>query len=324
MRRTILILLLACCGMPASGDELPADAFPLRSHNPVLQVFGLPAFQTHELVTPGGIDFSLGYDVANDADDADRPTEFLIIDAESQTLNLSLRRRIGQRFEVGLEVPYVRHSGGYLDNLIYNFHDLIGLSNSQREGPDDQFRLLFERNDVPLLDISSPQSGIGDVQLTGAMKLGGFTLRGSVKAPTGDAAKLTGSGAMDVSLGIYGGGTTTLWDRDLSYSGFAGVLALGDGDVMPEFQRSAVPYAGAALRWHVTPRLALATQLYAQGSYFDIDLDELGGNTFQLAFGGDYVFLEKKLLLRIAIAEDIAAAAAPDFALHLSIRRYSR
>ncbi|HSG97915.1 MAG TPA: DUF3187 family protein [Woeseiaceae bacterium] len=324
MRRIISIILLVCCGAPAAGDEVPVDAFPLRSHNPVLQVFGLPAFQTHELVMPGGIDFSIGYDVANDADDADRPPEFLIIDAETQVLNLAIRRRFGERFELGLDIPFVRHSGGSFDSLIYNFHDFIGLSNSMRDGPDDQFRLLFERDGLTLLDLSSPESGIGDVQLTGAMRFGSFALRGSVKAPTGDAAKLTGSGAMDVSLGIHGGGTTTLWDRDLSFSGFAGVLALGDGDVMPEFQRSAVPYGGAALRWHVTQRLALATQLYAQGPYFDIDLDELGGNTFQLAFGGDYVFPRQKLLLRVAIAEDIAAAAAPDFALHLSIRRYGR
>ena len=321
MRRITPLLLLACCAS-AVGDDVPADAFPLRSHNPVLQVFGLPAFQTHELVSEGGVDFSIGFDVANDADDADQPPEFLIIDAETQVLNLSLKRRFGDRFELGMDFPYVRHSGGNFDSLIYNFHDFIGLSNSMRDGPDDQFRLLFERDGVTYLDLLSPESGIGDVQLTGAMRFGSFTLRGAVKAPTGDAEKLTGSGAMDVSLGIHGGGTGTLFSRDLSYSGFAGVLALGDGDVMPEFQRSVVPYAGAALRWHVTPRLALATQLYAQGSYFDIDLDELGGNTFQLTFGGDYVFPKQKLLLRLAIAEDIAAAAAPDFALHLSIRKF--
>ena len=325
MRRIITLTILSCIGMtPALANEPPADAFPLRSHNPFLQVFGLPSFRTHELVAADGINFELGYDVANDDDDADRRGEVLLIDTETETLNLSLRRRFGERFEFGLEVPYVSHSGGYLDNLIYNFHDLIGISNSQREGPNNQFRLLFEKEGITQIDLASPASGIGDTQVTGAMRLGKVTLRGGIKLPTGEARDLTGSGAVDVSLGVHAGGLTTLFDRDLAYSGFVGVLALGDGDVLPEFQRSAVPYGGIALRWRATPRLSLGTQLYAQGSYFDVNLDEIGGSPFQLAFGGDYVFPKQRLLLRIAIAEDIAAGAAPDFGLHISIRRYAQ
>ena len=317
------VVLLACLGVPALAQDYPADAFSLRNHNPFLQVFGLPAFQTHELVTPGQFDFTASYDVANDADEADRLDERLIIDVESQVLNFSLRHRIGERFELGIDLPYVRHSAGYLDSAIYSFHDLVGLSNSNRDGPEDQYRLFFEQQGQVLFDTSSPSSGLGDVQISAAMKLGKATLRAGLKAPTGDPDKLTGSGAADLSLGAYGGGRTTLFDRDLSFSGFVGVLVLGDGDILPEIQRSAVPYGGAALRWHATPRFALATQLYAQGSYFDANLDEIGGNTFQLAFGGDYRFPEQRLLLRLALVEDIAGVAAPDFALHLSIRRYS-
>jgi len=152
------------------------------------------------------------------------------------------------------------------------------------------------------------------------MKFDKLTLRAAVKAPTGDSDKLTGSGAADLSMGAYGGGVASLFERALSYSGFVGVLALGDGEIMPELQRSAVPFGGAALRWQATPRFALATQLYVQGPYFDIDLDELGGSTLQLAFGADVRF--KRSLLRVAIVEDIAGGAAPDFALHLSFRSF--
>lgn len=323
MRGLACFLALILAG-PALADERPADAFPLRSHNPVLQVYGLPAFQTAQLVAPGRFDINLSYDVANDADDADRPTELLVIDAETQVLNLSVRRRIGERFEIGMDVPYVRHTGGNLDRLIYRFHDLVGLSNSAREGADDRFRLLFERQGETLLDLASPVAGLGDIRVSAAMAVGQVTLRAAVKAPTGDAARLTGSGAADFSLGVYGGGRASLFDRELEVSGFVGVLRLGNGDVLPTLQRKTVPYGGAALRWHATPRLSLATQLYVQGQYLDADLGELGGNTLQLAFGGDYRFAGRPWLLRIAIAEDVAAAAAPDFALHLSIRRFTR
>lgn len=317
---TILAVMLCCVPPSAQADEHLADVFPIRNHNPFLQIFGLPAFQTGELVEPGGFDFGFGYDVANDADDADRLDERLVIDAESQVLSLTLRRRVGERFEFGIDVPYVRHSGGFLDSVIYNFHDAVGLSNSSRDGPDDQYRLFFERQGQVLFDTDTPTSGLGDIQISAAMSLGDATLRAAIKAPTGDPDKLTGSGAADLSLGLYGGSTTSLFDRTLSYSGFVGVLALGDGDVMPGLQRSAVPYGGAALRWQATQRCALATQLYVQGPYFNANLDELGGTTFQLAFGADLRL--RGSILRFAIVEDIAAGAAPDFALHLSFRSF--
>ena len=313
-------MLLFGCPLPAAAETPVFDAFPLRNHNSFLQVYGLPTFQTHELVVEGKTDVSLSYDVANDADDADRLGERLVIDAESQVLNLSIRRRFGERFEFGVDVPWVRHSGGYLDSVIFNFHDLVGLRNSSRDGPDDQYRLFFEQHGTVLFDTDVPTSGIADVQLTAAMDLGKATLRAGIKVPTGDPDELTGSGAADISLGLYGGSTTSLFQRDLAYSGFLGVLVLGDGDIMPALQRGTVPYAGAALRWQATSRMALATQLYVQGPYFDAELDELGGNTFQLSFGAD--FRLQGSFLRLAIVEDIAAAAAPDFALHLSFRSF--
>lgn len=325
MRRIALSLAgLACVLSQAVADDFVADAFPLRNHNPFLQIFGLPAFRTAELVAPGSIDFDLTFDMANDEDEADRLGEVLVIDSESRIINLSLRRRFGERFEVGIEVPYIDHSGGSLDNVIYEFHDAVGLSNSTREGPDDEFELFFARDGVTLFEMNTPTSGIGDVQVNAAVDFGKFTLRGGVKIPTGDPDKLTGSGAADISIGAYGDSSTTLFDRELGYSGFVGILVLGEGEVLPGLQRDVVPFGGLAAQWHATERFSLLTQLSAQGAYFDANLDELGGETFQLAFGADYRFPGQGLLLRFAIAEDIAAAAAPDFALHLSIRRYSR
>lgn len=321
MRPPYLLLVAIACA-PALGDDVPLDAFPLRNHNPFLQIYGLPAFATHELAAPGGTEFNLALDIANDMEEADRSGEVLIIDTELRTLNLSLRRRVSERLEVGLDVPYLEYSGGFLDGVIYDFHDLVGLSNATREGPRDQFRLYMEKDGVTLFDAVEPASGIGDLQVSAALRLGKATLRASIKAPTGKPEKLTGSGAADLAVGLYGGGAMVLFDRDLTYSGFLGLLALGDGDVLPTLQKSAVPYGGLALRWHATRRFALATQVYVQGSYLDAALDEMGGNTVQLAFGCDYRFPSQGLLLRFAIAEDIAAAAAPDFAAHLSLRRY--
>ena len=319
---SLLIVAIACVPRLAFGDDAPLDAFPLRNHNPFLQVYGLPAFTTHELAAPDGIDLNVSFDIANDMDEADRGGEVLTIDAELRILNVSLRRRVSERLEIGLDVPYLSYSGGFLDRVIYDFHDLVGLSNSSRDGPNDQFRLYMEKNGVTLFDAVEPSSGIGDLQVSAALQLGRATLRASAKVPTGDPDKLTGSGAADLAVGLYGGGATSLLERRLSYSGFVGVLGLGDGDILPTLQRNVVPYGGVALRWHATGRFSIATQVYGQGPYFDAELKELGGDTLQLAFGCDYRFPAQRLLLRFAIAEDMRGAAAPDFAAHISIRKY--
>jgi len=298
------------------ADDRSSDAIPLRNHNPFLQIFGLPNFQTASLAS----DFTLSYDIANDADDKLLPTETLIIDSESQALNLAIRRRLGERIELRVDVPWVRHSGGFLDAAIKDWHSVLGLSNSARETPNDQLQLLYERDGTTYFDLSSSTSGIGDVRLSAAYAWPAVTLRAGVKLPTGDAARLTGSGATDFSFGAYVDRQGTFLQRNLDYSGFAGVLAIGKGDVLPAFQRDTVPFGGLALRWHATERLALTTQWYVQGSYFDIDIDEIGGTTLQLGVGADYRF--EQSLLRLAIAEDIIGAAAPDFALHLSIRYF--
>ncbi len=297
-----------------------ADALPLRNHNPFLQVFGLPKFQTAELVRPDRFDFAVSYDIANDADDAERPSGELLIDGEMQTLSLSLRHRVFERMEIGIDVPYISHSGGSLDSLIKDWHNLIGLSTSMREGPNDQLHHSYAQDDITYYELLAPTSGIGDVQLSGAYAMQHVTIRAGVKLPTGDPDKLTGSGAADFSLGLYANRTTTFFDRAFDYSGFLGVLVLGDGEVLPEFQESTVPYGGLALRWHATERLSLSTQLSVQGPYFDIDINEVGGSTIQLGIGGDYRF--ERSLIRLAIVEDIAAGATPDFALHLSFRSF--
>jgi len=257
-------------------------------------------------------------DITNDADDSESDSDELIIDGETTTIALSLRRRVHERLELGIDVPYVQHSGGTLDGFIKDWHSMLGLSNSRRTGPNDQLRHTYIRDGATLFSLDSSVSGIGDVQLSAAIPIGNLTLRAAVKLPTGDPDKLTGSGATDVSLGVYGSRVYTFRERDVSLSGFVGALALGDGDVLPELQRSFVPFGGVALRWQATGKFGLAAQLSMQGSYFDTHFEEIGGNTIQLGVGADY--RAGNFLWRLAIAEDLNGSATADFGMQLSVR----
>lgn len=307
-------------------DDLALQGFALRNHNPFLQIFGLPPLQSATLAAGGSMTMAASLDLANNADFGETDAENFLIDGESYFLNVSLRRRMTDWLEVGVDVPLVAHDGGFMDSVIINWHDAFGMSNTKRRGPDDQLQFLYERDGSPLYELNSNASGIGDVQLSAAIPLKdvqtdgyALTVRSSIKLPTGDDKDLLGSGAADLATGLYVSDSKSLFNRPLDLSGFAGVLLLGDGDVLPDQQKSSVPFGGIVASWHVMERLAITAQLQAQGDYFDSDIEELGGSTTQLGVGFSYRLRRSGRCLKFAVAEDVTADATTDFALHFAI-----
>jgi hypothetical protein len=310
-----------------SAGALPdRGTFALRNQNPFLQVYGLPTFQPAGLTAPKVTAWNLSLDLANHADFGETDVENFSIDGETYFLTVSCRRRVGNKLELGFELPFVSHSDGFLDDGIESWHDLFGMSNTRRQGPSNQLAFFYQRDGVDLYRLDSPTSGVGDIQLTAAVALrernaagAQLTIRSSLKLPTGEPDKLLGSGAADFSVSLHIAGNSSIWDRPLEYGGFAGALLLGDGDVLPTLQNSAVPFAGAFASWQWSERIAVAAQLSGQGPYLDSDVEELGGNSLQLATGA--VFRTRgNWLLRLAVVEDVSANATTDFALHFSIR----
>lgn len=331
-------VLLATCFLAASltatADPDVTQGVPLRNQNPFLQVFGLPPFQSAVLTAVSALDYRVSFDIVNHAELGANTLEDISIDGESHFLTLSLRRGMTDRFELGLDIPLVGHAGGFLDNTIESWHDLLGLSNSKRRGPDNQLGIRYSNAGFAPYELNSAVFGIGDIQLTAAMPLRradnsdplSVAIRSSIKIPTGSADELRGSGAMDLSLGLYASDQYTVWQRDFDVSAFAGMLFLGDGDVLPDLQRSAVPYGGVAMSWWISERFGVSAQLQAEGPYFDSDLDELGGVSAQLAVGFDFRLRTPGTSLHFSITEDVAAGTTttPDFGVHLSIRRAGR
>jgi hypothetical protein len=314
-------LLISPAWSAASADAV----FALRNHNPFLQIFGLPAFQTATLASSDAPVYAVGLDLANNADFGESDAENFVIDGESYFLSLSFRRRMTDWLEIGADVPFVSHDGGFMDSGIRNWHDMFGMSNTKRRGEDDQLRFLYERNGATLYDQSSSASGVGDIRLSAAIPLRearqdgyALTVRSSLKLPTGDETKLLGSGAADVAVGLYGSGTRSMFNRPLGLTGFAGALVLGDGDVLAGQQSDVVPFGGVAAAWWIAERLALSAQVQAQGAYFDSDVDELGGSTVQLDVGLTYRQKASSSCLKFAVIEDIQADATTDFGLHFS------
>ncbi len=322
--RTIIApLLLISVPVSASG----VDIFALRNQHPFLHVYGLPPVQGAMLNKQGATDFGVTFTVVNNAEVKDNDIESIRLDGESYFADLMLRHRVLERLEIGIDVPFEKHSAGVLDDMIADWHDIFGMSNTKRTGPDNELNYFYSNNGSIEQQLSTSTSGVGDVQLSAAVPLveggaGGsryVTLRFSLKLPTGDSGELHGSGAADAALGLYAQDSGQLLGKDLGYLGFAGILALGDGDILPSQQKSVVPYGGLAATWHATGNFKISGQLQAQGAYIDSSLDELGGSSLQLSVGGVYHFPRRGISLRLALVEDVISDATPDFAVHFAL-----
>lgn len=299
---------------------------PLRSNNPFLQIFGLPAF---EPITARSIEqwqARVSLDVSNHADSNSVPDETATVDGETYRLTLSARYAHGDRLTLGIDVPYIWHSGGKLDAPIENWHDFWGLSNSDRSGPRDLLQFRYEGAGIESFDLESPVGSVGDIQLSGAIRLGNldsaagyhFGLRAGIELPTGNAGRLTGNGAIDAWLEANASVGCAFNDERFRFSTAGGILFPGRGDVLPQIQRHIVAFGSIAAGWQATERLVILAQFHAQSPYFDSGTDILGGYSTQLALGGQYTLSGRAVVLSFALVEDLFDNATTDVALHIS------
>jgi hypothetical protein len=324
-------------GLACLASFLPAVAFadepwlPLRNHNPFLQVFGLPAFETTVAVSNGETAVHVDFDMANHAEENSTAAESITIDGESYYLTLAARYGLSDKFVLGVDIPFVGHAGGFMDAPIENWHDLWGMSNSKREGPRNELEFRYDNQQSGSYQLVSGGFGLGDIRLNAAMPFYKSAehgreagIRVGLKLPTGDANELRGSGAVDYSIAAYAADDGVFGTQDFSASAVAGMLMLGTGDVLPQIQQDAVAFVGIAGAWRATERFGISTELYAQSAYYDSELEEIGEQSVQFAFGGFYVFRGNGLRLSIALIEELFDDATTDVALQFSVRGTSR
>jgi len=299
----------------------------LRSQSPFLHIFGLPAPEGGQITPAGNVESRLELTVANHADRGSSGNEVITLDGESHYADVVLRYGLNDRWALGIDLPFVSHREGVLDNLIEAWHDTFGLPDRDLEGPRNHLSFIYSRNGVDEVSFTEAGSGIGDVRLVSAWQLKedkgkgrSLALRGVVKLPTGDPDRLLGSGAMDLALSLEVTDAAAFSRRDIDLFGQVGVLVTGRGDVLGDRQQRAVSFASGGLVWPWTRTIDLQMQLSFQDGYFDSRLSELGGYTADLAIGTNFHLRKRGLRVSIGFIEDLIFDATPDFAVFMSIK----
>lgn len=327
----LTIFLLFVCSLPCLAEDMEITPFRTVNQSPLVQIFGMPSETSATIVKAGRTRVSLTQDIASNYTVASNSTELIHLDGESYRWTLAARYGLTDWLEIGMDVPYLLSGGGFLDGFIVDWHKTFGLPQGGRDAAaKNKLQYSYNKNGQQVLNMDRSGSGIGDISLSGALKLYDFldkeshdsiALRTTVKLPSGDSAQLRGSGSTDFSLYLCGSmNNFTEWGS-LGLFASIGGMAMTKGDVLRDQQKNLAGFGSAGFGWGPTDWISFKFQLNAHTAlYRSSSLDELTKNSLMLVVGGA-LKLPGAYLLDIGVSEDLAVGTAPDVAFHLGLSR---
>lgn len=306
------------------------EPFHTRNQSPLVQIYGLPVTEGATIVPAHRLDIRLLNDFANNGTFATSSRERILLDGETQRITLLLRYGVPGDIEFGIDVAYVRHSGGIFDGLIDTWHETFGFAEGIRNDVErDQLLYSYVRNGRTKLELDHTTSGLGDIVLAFAVPVYRqhpdaarvLTLRTNLKLPTGEGDKLTGSGSTDIAVRLTASDEATLARANLALSASAGLLLLSKGDVLEDQQRHVVGFGSIGLSWLPVAWFAPKLQLdWHSPFYDDSHVPQLESWSAQFTIGGTFA-LPQEFILDIGVVEDAVVETAPDVVFHFGIRK---
>lgn len=322
MKRSIKIAMLTLSLAAHAVQAAEIHAFHNINQLPFKQIFGLPTLDNSPLTGAGNWRLNLIGNISNTYNIHIGQQEELTNDLETFRGSLIASYGLRDSWQLAVEVPYVSHDGGFLDDFIYEWHDFFGMpQNGRTKDNSDQLNVSYLSG--VSFELPGPESGVGDIRFNVAhgrpWKNRTLIFSAELKLPTGDLDKLTGSGGSDFSVGLTLNDPHSLEAYRITlFGGLAGVY-LGDMDgELAAVQKNFVLAGRAGIGWQATKLIQLKLQLDAQSAIYDSDLEEMGDTAFQLVMGGSLTFTDD-VYLDIAVAEDINTSTAADVAFQLAL-----
>jgi hypothetical protein len=311
------VVAAAAFARPTFGQH--AEPLHIRNLNPLVAIFGLPAWDT---VAPG-TQLGASLELANHYRLSLRGTDLLVLDGETLRTNLSVSHGFANGWSVGAELPYYRIGGGVLDDLIDGWHSAFGLPDGGRNNrPEGQLLFRVGDSNGEFLTLQSPQSGVGDTQLKFARTIGRdreFVVQASVKLPTGDADTLTGSGSADWGITLLRSRPLFGRKRPAGYYWGLGVMRVGEPERV-DFDVEKWGYTAiVGGSWQLWPRYGLKAQLDLHSAFFDTPLEELGEDAIQATLGA-WRQAGPRGIIEFALVEDLEVSTAPDVVLQVAAK----
>lgn len=313
------------------AGDMEISPFKTTNQSPIVMIHPFPA-ESSALISPQGkFSSALTFDLASNYTSSTTDSENILLDGESYRWTLSTRYGVTDRFEVGIEVPWIVQSGGFLDSFIVDWHDAFSLPQGGRDSaPKNQLQYSYANSGGERLLMDDSGSGPGDMVLSGGLKLyeeksaalhDALALRASIKLPTGDSDHLRGSGAIGGTISLCGSANHFTEWGSLGLFGSFGGMVTAKGDVLSDQQEPLAAFGTFGLGWGPAAWISFKLQINANTPlYKDSSLAELSNSGVMLVTGGA-LQLPADYQLDIGVSEDIAVATAPDVAFHLGLSK---
>ena len=237
----VMVCLVATVA-PAPGDDRapsPPEPFagygplPVRNFQPIQLIFLNLPFERARTLAPGRFDLHLESAESNEIATHDDESIQALLKFETNRTVLGGSVGVAPGLDVGLDVPFISRFGGFLDPFIDTVESAFGASNPERKlFPHNTFGGFFvNRGDTVLFHGPKQQLELGDIWTSAKYEvwhpsgLPLIALRAAVKAPTGRAGGVFGSGKPDFGLGVAA--EQQLLDWLVVYGNLDGIYPLG-------------------------------------------------------------------------------------------------
>lgn len=318
-----VMLLMSCFG----GFALPLAAeepLYVKNLSPVTGLLGLPSQRSAASQDTGDLGIALHSSVSNNYILDGNSREFLNLDGETLRFALELRYGFAADWDVQLEVPWLEQSGGHLDRVIDDWHDLWGMSDGGRSRvPRNLLDYQYSSAGARGFLLEDSSSGLGDITLQ--VNYAFFREENAVasialgyKFGVGEQDEFLGSGADDVFLTLRFTGAH-LSDLPLRWFGQLGYLRAGDSDLLEGIQQQDLWFAGLGLDWLVAENWSLLAQLDGNAAPTNSDITALGDDAATFTGGVRWRFA-RGWSLDFSVVEDILVETASDVTFQVNVR----
>lgn len=222
--------------------------------------------------------------------------------------------RGGWRF--GIDVPAVYQSGGTLDRLIDDFHQLFGLPEGDRPvQPIDELQISYADEQGTRFDVRGDDWGLGETHLHvgRALRQSPTTFsawRAHLKLPTGSTRRILGSGTVGAGVEWHALKRTQWRGRGLTWFGGAGVQWQDGSDILPDRAKRTAAFGHVGGRLFLRPSLSAMVQFDVHTPYFRSGLDGIE-NAYSMTFGGRWQRARGDAF-EFTMYEDIKPRSTPD------------
>lgn len=269
----------------------------------------------------------LKLEIGNFSKQSTSGNEEIILDGETYKTTFYFYYGFNGQWQGSMSIPHIRHSSGLLDNVIEQWHDMAGLSNSRRSSfSSNRLHYEFLENGVSQVHVVNSVGGIGDINLALSYTPLSWQDKDNIrlinldfKLPTGDPDRLTGNGAADLGLSVSLMKKNLFGSHRLTMTNGLGLKLHGEGKVLPLKQKGISYSLHSGIHWRPVKELTLSSQLALHSAYFESDLDELGKASTQLLLGGSF-HVEDDMKCQFTLGENLFTDATPDLSLHIVVQ----